>query len=130
MIIISDGDPSPPSAAIIRDLVQQNVTVTTVDVAQPQHAPGGALLLQRIARQTGGKYYAIASASALPRIYQREVRRIARPLVYEPKPPVSPIVTTDHEIVQGLGISDFSRERMEATDTELREERAAIEELL
>ena len=102
MIIISDGDPSPPSAAIIRDLVQQNVTVTTVDVAQPQHAPGGALLLQRIARQTGGKYYAIASASALPRIYQREVRRIARPLVYEPKPPVSPIVTTDHEIVQGI----------------------------
>ncbi len=35
-----------------------------------------------------------------------------------------------YEIVQGLGISDFSRERMDATDTELREERAAIEELL
>ena len=36
----------------------------------------------------------------------------------------------NYEIVQGLGISDFSRERMDATDTELREERAAIEELL
>jgi malate dehydrogenase len=35
-----------------------------------------------------------------------------------------------YEIVQGLGISEFSRERMDATDTELREERAAIEELL
>jgi len=35
-----------------------------------------------------------------------------------------------YEIVQGLGISDFSRERMEATDAELREERAAIEDLL
>jgi malate dehydrogenase len=35
-----------------------------------------------------------------------------------------------YEIVQGLGISDFSRERMDATDAELREERAAIEELL
>ena len=36
----------------------------------------------------------------------------------------------DYEIVQGLGISDFSRERMDATEAELREERAAIEDLL
>ncbi len=36
----------------------------------------------------------------------------------------------NYEIVQGLGISNFSRERMSATDAELREERAAIEELL
>jgi len=35
-----------------------------------------------------------------------------------------------YEIVQGLSISDFSRERMDATETELREERAAIESLL
>jgi malate dehydrogenase len=35
-----------------------------------------------------------------------------------------------YEIVQGLSISDFSRARMDATETELREERAAIEGLL
>ena len=35
-----------------------------------------------------------------------------------------------YEIVQGLEIDDFSRQRMDATETELREERAAIEELL
>jgi len=35
-----------------------------------------------------------------------------------------------YEIVQGLDISDFSRERMAATDAELREERAAIADLL
>jgi len=35
-----------------------------------------------------------------------------------------------YEIVQGLEIDDFSRERMDATETELREERAAIEDLL
>lgn len=35
-----------------------------------------------------------------------------------------------YKIVQGLKISDFSRERMDATDAELREERAAVEELL
>jgi len=35
-----------------------------------------------------------------------------------------------YEIVQGLEIDDFSRVRMDATETELREERAAIEDLL
>ena len=35
-----------------------------------------------------------------------------------------------YEIVQGLEIDDFSRERMDATESELREERAAIESLL
>jgi malate dehydrogenase len=36
----------------------------------------------------------------------------------------------EYEIVQGLEIDDFSRERMTQTEAELREERAAIEELL
>ncbi|MDH3810466.1 MAG: malate dehydrogenase [Gammaproteobacteria bacterium] len=36
----------------------------------------------------------------------------------------------NYEIVQGLDINDFSRERMIQTEAELREERAAIEELL
>lgn len=36
----------------------------------------------------------------------------------------------DYEIVQDLSIDDFSRARMDATEAELREERAAIEELL
>jgi malate dehydrogenase len=35
-----------------------------------------------------------------------------------------------YEIVQDLEVDAFSRERMDATETELREERAAIEELL
>jgi len=35
-----------------------------------------------------------------------------------------------YEIVQGLSVDDFSRARMDATEKELREERAAIEELL
>jgi malate dehydrogenase len=39
-------------------------------------------------------------------------------------------VDGNYEIVQGLDINDFSRQRMEATEAELREERAAIESLL
>ena len=34
-----------------------------------------------------------------------------------------------YEIVQGLEVNEFSRARMDATDQELREERAAVEAL-
>jgi malate dehydrogenase len=36
----------------------------------------------------------------------------------------------DYEIVQGLDVDEFSRDRMNATEAELREERAAVEDLL
>ena len=36
----------------------------------------------------------------------------------------------NYEIVQGLEVDDFSQSRMDVTETELREERAAIESLL
>jgi malate dehydrogenase len=36
----------------------------------------------------------------------------------------------DYQIVQGLSVDDFSRERLAATEKELREERTAVEALL
>ena len=36
----------------------------------------------------------------------------------------------DYEIVQGLDVNDFSREKMDATEKELREEREAVSDLL
>jgi len=100
MIIISDGDPTPPSSAAINALIKQQVRVSTVAVGS--HGTIGSSEMQSIARKTGGKYYVVKSAKALPRIYQREARRVAQQLVFEPKPPVRPQVITQHEIVQGI----------------------------
>jgi uncharacterized membrane protein len=104
MIMASDGDPAAPSGSTINALKNAGVTVTTVAVGA--HGRAGSPTLQNIATQLGGKYYVVNNANALPKIFQREARRIARPLVYEPNPPVSPRVTTSQEIVQGLG-KDF-----------------------
>jgi uncharacterized membrane protein/Mg-chelatase subunit ChlD len=100
MIIISDGDPSPPTTGTLAALVAGKVTVTTVAVGS--HGILGSNVMRDIATRTGGKYYVVNNANALPKIYQREARRIARPLVFEPKPPVVPIVVAQQEIVQGL----------------------------
>lgn len=100
MIIISDGDPTPPTRATMRRLIQQGVKVTTVAVGS--HGIIGSQEMQKIANQTGGKYYVVKSANNLPKIYQREARRIARPLVYEPGTPMNANVVSGHEIIQGF----------------------------
>ena len=100
MIIISDGDPSPPSPATIRRLVDGGVKVTTVAIGS--HGMLGSTIMQKIATQTGGKYYKVRNARALPKIYQREARRISRPLVYEDESGMLPQVRFPHEMIQGL----------------------------
>ena len=100
MIIISDGDPSPPSAIALNSLKNLGVKISTVAVGS--HGTIGSREMQRISSITGGKYYVVKNAKALPRIYQREARRIARPLAYEMKPAVAPSRVAPHEMLQGL----------------------------
>ncbi len=106
MIIISDGDPSPPSTAILkafRNAPPKGIQVTTVAIGT--HGPPSRTPLQRIARVTGGRFYAVKNAKALPRIYQREVRQVTRPLVYEK--PVQPRVKYRHEMLGGIDTDVF-----------------------
>jgi hypothetical protein len=58
--------------------------------------------LQDIAQATGGKYYAVANGRALPRIFQREARRVSRPLVYEPDGGAVPEVIFPHPMLDGI----------------------------
>ncbi|MBC8354589.1 MAG: VWA domain-containing protein [Planctomycetes bacterium] len=101
MIVISDGDPSPPGFATTANFKKANIQVSTVAVGT--HGPAGSKTLQDLAQATGGRYYVVKNPKALPKIYQSEVRKVARPLVFEPDSPVVPqIVDRSHEIVQGI----------------------------
>jgi uncharacterized membrane protein len=98
MIVISDGDPAPAGNAVLQEFVAQGIKITTVAVGT--HGPAGHQELQRIARVTSGKYYVVNNPQALPRIFQREARRVARPLVKETV--VQPQIVSQHEILQGI----------------------------
>jgi uncharacterized membrane protein/Mg-chelatase subunit ChlD len=101
MIIISDGDPSPPGSPTVKGFKNGNIQVSTVAVGT--HGPAGSTILRELAQATGGRYYEVRNPKALPKIYQSEVRRVARPLVFEPDSSVAPqIVDRSHEIVQGI----------------------------
>lgn len=99
-IIISDGDPSPPNNSTIQAFKDNNITISTVAVAS--HGLTDSQRLQQIATATGGKYYAVKSGRALPRIFQREARRVSRPLVYEPPGGAIPEIIFPHALLDGV----------------------------
>ena len=99
-IIISDGDPSDPANSTIQSFVKNNITISTVAVAS--HGLTESRRLRNIATATKGKYYAVQNGKALPRIFQREARRVARPLVYEPPGGMNPEVIFPHPLLDGI----------------------------
>lgn len=101
MIVISDGDPSPPSPTILAQYKSNAIKVSTVAVGA--HGPAESSLLQSIATTTGGKFYRVNNPRALPRIFQIEARRVARPLVKEdPKGIAISVDDPAHEMLVGL----------------------------
>ena len=106
MIIISDGDPTPPRQSDIDLFKAQTPPVVVTTVLVEGHGPGAsrnwASVMRNIAAQTGGKYYKVNSGRALPRIYQREVRRFAQPLIYQSDRGFVPLVRGGHEIIHEI----------------------------
>lgn len=100
LIVISDGDPSPPSAAVLKSLVDAGITVSSVAVAA--HGPAESRVMENLARSTGGKYYAVSNPQLLPRIFQREARRVAQPLIYENLAGFTPQIRYPHEMLSGI----------------------------
>lgn len=100
MIIISDGDPTPPPNGLLNQFKSAQIQISTVAVGT--HGPAGHQTLQKIATTTGGNYYVASNPTALPKIFQKEAMKVSRPLVYEPTGGLRPQITYPHEIVQGL----------------------------
>lgn len=109
-IIISDGDPTPPTNALLNQFVKNKIKISTCAIGT--HGPPGSTPLQKISRVTGGKYYVIKNASALPRIYQREARRVAKPVIFESKQGISVVPSSGangHEMLQGIDLAGLPR---------------------
>jgi uncharacterized membrane protein/Mg-chelatase subunit ChlD len=101
MIVISDGDPSEPTTSLLNAYAAAGVQVTTVAVGA--HGPAGHQTLKKVADLTKGNYYVVRDPRALPRIYQAETRRVAKPLIHENDAGIGvEIVNASHEILQGI----------------------------
>ena len=106
VIIISDGDPTPPTTALLNQFKKAKITISTVAVGT--HGAAGSTPLQRIALHTGGQYRVAKNPKALPKIYQREARRVAKPVIKESKAGMAVIPVgggENHEILSGIDTS-------------------------
>lgn len=79
VIIISDGDPSPPTPGTLQAYVDNKITVTTVTIG----SHGMVATMKSIANITGGNFYDITDPRALPQIFIEEARIVARSLIVE-----------------------------------------------
>jgi uncharacterized membrane protein/Mg-chelatase subunit ChlD len=101
-IVISDGDPTPPTNAVINQLIAAKITVTSVLVAAHGGDSIGVSAMQNLATKTKGRFYNVTNPKALPRIYQKEARLISRPLIFERPQPWKPKVDSFTEPIAGI----------------------------
>jgi uncharacterized membrane protein len=98
MIVVSDGDPAMPSQELIRTMVDNQITISAVAIAQ--HGMQDAM--KPMTEATGGRYYALneGEVETLPAIFMKEASVVRRSAVSEK--PVQPQVLMPHEMLKGI----------------------------
>lgn len=102
VIMISDGDPSPPSSALLDRYVEKNISISTVGVFP--HGGGDTSRMQWISRYTKGRHYHIDTQKALaslPQIFIKEAQTVRRSLIWEGTP-FQPTITGFSESMRGI----------------------------
>lgn len=105
MIIFSDGDPGPPSTALMQAIVGDKITVTTVLIAG--HA--GPETMMRIAEQGRGRFYDVQSPEQLPQIFIKEAAVVLKSAIFEGA--FQPQLAAGSEILRGIGAAEYPQLR-------------------
>jgi uncharacterized membrane protein len=79
VIIISDGDPSPPTSDLVQLFVDNKISVSTV-VINP-HGGQDISSMQALAGVTGGRYYLVMDPTQLPSIFIKEAKTLKRSMI-------------------------------------------------
>jgi uncharacterized membrane protein len=98
MIIISDGDPAPPTPQLIKDFIDSQVSVSMVAIF-----PHGGLdisKMQSVADVTGGRYYFPEDPNQLPAIFIKESKTLKRSLLQNKV--FTPSVGFPSPVIKGL----------------------------
>jgi hypothetical protein len=79
MIIISDGDPSPPTPDLVNQFLAEKISVSTV-VINP-HGGADIPVMQTLAGVTGGRHYLVMDPGELPSIFIKEAKTLKRSMI-------------------------------------------------
>ncbi|HEV3137223.1 MAG TPA: VWA domain-containing protein, partial [Pirellulales bacterium] len=99
MILLTDGNTEGSGYTQLAQAIRHaGITISAIAVGDDAARP----LLEEIAQKGGGKFYAAKDPRTLPRIFQKEARRVARPLVFEREQGFQPQIRFPHEMIQGI----------------------------
>jgi uncharacterized membrane protein/Mg-chelatase subunit ChlD len=102
VIVLSDGDPSPPAPDVMKAIKSAKITVSTVAVF-PHGA--GTQTLEDMARIGGGRFYNVRSANEIPRIFLKEATYALKPAIIEE--PFFPRVDPSQPLLKGFSAGSF-----------------------
>jgi uncharacterized membrane protein len=97
IIVISDGDPSPPSPELMARIAKDKVTVSTLAVFP--HG-GGTGTLESMAKIGKGQFYNVRSPAEIPRIFLKEAQRVLKPAIIEET--FTPRVLKESQLLTGV----------------------------
>lgn len=99
VIVLTDGQtPQNKHAALAAQLRQRGITTTGVAIGPD----ADRALLSQIATAGGGKFYHQQSPRGIPRIFMREARRVARPVVFEDPNGIASQIVVPGEMLAGI----------------------------
>jgi uncharacterized membrane protein len=101
IIVFSDGDPAPPSPALMENIRAARITVSTVLIAG--HAGPDTMI--QIAEAGGGQFYNVQDPAQLPQIFIKEAALILKSAIIEE--PFRPQQTASSELLKGISPDEF-----------------------
>jgi uncharacterized membrane protein len=101
IIVFSDGDPAAPTREILRSIVKNRITVSTVLIAG-HFGPETMILM---AEEGRGRFYNVNSPEVLPQIFLKETAVILKSAIYEE--PFRPQLRLNTEPLRGIGAGGY-----------------------
>ncbi len=98
MIIISDGDPTPPPPQLVNDFIKEEISVSMVAIFP--HGGADISKMRAIAAATGGRYYFPDDPNKLPGIFIKEAKTLKRSMVQEKT--FTPEVEFPSQVLNGI----------------------------
>jgi uncharacterized membrane protein/Mg-chelatase subunit ChlD len=98
LIVISDGDPSPPTPETVNGFVAAKISVSMVAINP--HGGMDVSIMQSIAQTTGGRYYFPQDPSQLPSIFIKEAKTLKRSMLQNRT--FTPLVEFPSPVLKGI----------------------------
>src|SRR5215472_12457136 len=101
IIVFSDGDPGPPTAELMKAIVGDRITVSTILISG--HV--GPETMVAMADAGKGRFYNVTSPSDLPQVFIKESAVLLKSAIYEE--PFKPQLRSSSEVIRGIGAGEY-----------------------